>query len=386
MAYLIIPVVCFVLLAGTWWFLSIGLADDRTWQGKIDDLDRLLPVQMRDEPGSPILIVKLRGHVTSLLMTFADTAVRLEMPLITALQQSRRDSYLAILRDMKLEPRISSNESDTELLECEIDAPSDRVSATVKDVFMRLFDVNATRLVEFRIIRCSSGQSAKEEFLEGYRSGKPEEPSNSEAQRCEAETIREERTGCVKTLAGVLLLPLPFMIAYLEFGFVAATAVMVAIIVSRECYRQWKKPRRKVHITEIIKSAILLLAGTTIYFNDPFFLQLIPTVILSAAALVQLVAIVFGVPWFSLFDETKIEDYEDQRVYRLFSYALIVTCIGGAAMNEYLRAQITLDAWIWYFAFVRIELALGFMVTAIPFMIYSVRKEEAETDNDSESQ
>ena len=44
-------------------------------------------------------------------------------------------------------------------------------------------------------------------------------------------------------LAGILLLPVPFMFAYLEFGYPAASAVLVVVIVFREVYRRWKKSK-----------------------------------------------------------------------------------------------------------------------------------------------
>lgn len=64
----------------------------------------------------------------------------------------------------------------------------------------------------------------------------------------------------------------------------------------------------------------------------------------------------------------------------IFIFALIVTCLGGAAWNEYLRTTITLDSWIWCFAFVRIEFLFGFVATVIPAAIYRFRNELANED------
>ena len=53
-------------------------------------------------------------------------------------------------------------------------------------------------------------------------------------------------------------------------------------------------------------------------------------------------------------------------------------------MNEYLRRTLTLDAWVWFFAFFRIEFVLGFLVTSIPLLYYMV-KHISETESDTDS-
>ena len=66
------------------------------------------------------------------------------------------------------------------------------------------------------------------------------------------------------------------------------------------------------------------------------------------------------------------------------SFAILATCAGGIATNEFLRANVTLDVWVWFFAFVRIELLLGFLTSSMPFFLYQVRQ-DLEKDGDSES-
>jgi len=45
-------------------------------------------------------------RLTSVKITYPGSVVRLEMPLVTHRQQSRRESYLAILRDLELDAQI----------------------------------------------------------------------------------------------------------------------------------------------------------------------------------------------------------------------------------------------------------------------------------------
>ena len=187
----------------------------------------------------------------------------------------------------------------------------------------------------------------------------------------------------MKMLAGVLLLPIPFVMAHLAFGYLAATAVLVSVIVIREAYRRYKRSKGGSRFGTVLKVGVLLLAGATIVFNDPLYLQLIPTAALMAIAVAEFLAVSLNVPHLSPFDPANLG--EDSRFGRvLYSFAIIATCVGGAAINEYLRANVTLDAWIWFFAFFRIELILGFLVSSIPFLYYMVRH-IPRTDGDSES-
>ncbi len=52
-------------------------------------------------------------------------------------------------------------------------------------------------------------------------------------------------------------------------------------------------------------------------------------------------------------------------------------------MNEYLRATLTLDAWMWFFAFARIELFLGFVTSAIPFLVYQTKTIGMDKDDEN---
>jgi hypothetical protein len=79
------------------------------------------------------------------------------------------------------------------------------------------------------------------------------------------------------------------------------------------------------------------------------------------------------------------QDPDHSRTGRwLFAFAVIATCAGGTAMNEYLRGTLTLDAWVWFFAFFRIELVFGFLVASIPLICHMARHLR-RSDGDTES-
>ena len=140
MAFLIIPLLCFVLLGGLTWVFFLPLAGEKVWKGRIDDLDVVLSVLMTADWERTHLILKVPRRVTSMKMTVPGSAVRLEMPLVTRRQKSGRDRYLAILRDLGLDPRLSSHDGDHDVLEWELDGPPAKASASIKDACARLFE------------------------------------------------------------------------------------------------------------------------------------------------------------------------------------------------------------------------------------------------------
>jgi intracellular septation protein A len=253
----------------------------------------------------------------------------------------------------------------------------------IKDVFVRMFDVDPGSALEFRTRAHLMDQNVIEQGLGGQHGDDTAELPTAYSQGRQLETSGETRAGCVKMLAGVLLLPLPFMIAYLEFGYLAASAVLVSVIVFREMYRRWKKSKGGSRFGDVLKVGLLLLTGATIVLRDPLYLQLIPTAALLVVAIAELLAVSLNLPHLSAFHQAHLDG--DPRTARaLLSFAIIAPCVGGAAINEYLRMNVALDTWVWFFAFFRIELILGFLVSSIPLLYYMVQH-VWRTDDDSDS-
>ncbi len=372
MAYLIIPVVCFLLMAGLIWALFGPHSSEKVWKGKIDDLDLTLSVLMTAEWEEPYLILKVPRRVTSLKMTFPGYAVRLEMPLVTQLQQSRKESYLVLLRDLMLEVRQSTDDNGHDVLKWTVDGPPVEASALIKDIFVKLFEVDPGRHLEFRSRAQLMDQYVIEQGLGRENRGEKAELPTAYSQGRQLETFEESRAGCLKMLAVVLLLPIPFVMAHLAFGYLAASTVLMSVIVIREVYRRYKRSKGGSRFGNVLKVGVLLLTGATMVFSDPLYLQLIPTAALVAVAVAELLAVSLNMPHLSAFDPKNLG--EGPRTGRvLFSFAVIATCVGGAAINEYLRMNVTLDAWVWFFAFFRTELILGFLVSSIPFFYYMVQ-------------
>ena len=75
-------------------------------------------------------------------------------------------------------------------------------------------------------------------------------------------------------------------------------------------------------LKDLLKIAVLSLAGATIYFNDPLYLQLVPTSVLSLVAVAQLLSAAFDLPRLSVFEPAKKEDMPKPGRL-LFSFSIV---------------------------------------------------------------
>ncbi len=373
MTYLLIPIACFVLLAGLYWLITRRNDREINWRGNVEGIDGILSCLMKMEIPDSYLLVKIPDGATWFKMTCPGSLLKLEMPLTTPLQKSWGSHSLAHLRELDLDVHISSNSGADVVLVCEVDGPPANAAAAIKKIFVEKLEIDAATLLEMRLFAPSLNKVALDRALGLTRPGTRANLPTAVTEDNSASGTSQNNVGCMAILVGILLLPIPFVIAYLEFGFLAASAVLVVISVSWEIYRRWKNPDRVFGQIDLIRIVVPILSCTTIYLNDPVYLQFIPTAVLSLAAITELYNKMFNRP-----PLMAMRSAVSGRRRLLISLAIFATCIGGAALNEYLRANLTLGTWIWFFAFARIELIFASVVLAIPFALHDVRRGKDE--------
>jgi intracellular septation protein len=94
-------------------------------------------------------------------------------------------------------------------------------------------------------------------------------------------------------------------------------------------------------------SAILILGfgGLTIYFNDPRFIQMKPTIIYAGFALLLFAGLLFGKPLLKHVFGMAFEGLSDTGWLKLTrNWAIFFAAM--ALLNEALRAWLTFDAWL----------------------------------------
>ena len=384
MAYLLIPIFCFLLLSGLAWLIFFPKVSEKEWKRKLDALPAILSVLMTAGQGQRYLVVQVPGWVTSLKLTFAGKRIRAVMPLLTTLQSRRKEDYRRRLSDFGSAPRVVAGDG-AEQLEWEVEGPPAKAAAAIRDDFLWLFGVEPDRVLSFKAFAHALDHRVIEEALEKPQFDDGALPTAATyGQRYISS--QKAANGCIYVLAASLLLPLVFLSAYLQFGIVVASAVWTAVALLRQIYWRWRKSLTGLRIWDAITAANLLLAGMTVYSEDPFFLQMIPNLLCVSWVVGELLSILFNLPHLSPFDsqsEKPDRDSEGFLARGLLSFALVITCLGGISLNEYLRGNFCLDTWVWFFAFFRMELVLGMVAILLP-LIFGLLCLSAWIDDDSD--
>jgi len=152
---------------------------------------------------------------------------------------------------------------------------------------------------------------------------------------------------------------MPFLIAYFQFGFIAATWTLIATIAVRKLV--WRRPHDQSGITDTnrlktgLKGGLTLvtlgLAAATLFTGEVLFLQLIPTVLSPVIG----VAVVYFINKEKAFYAVDIADPEFQRIFSHIRWILGIvgfcSLLDAAAWNEYLWTNFALDTWVWFFSY-----------------------------------
>ncbi|MEL6878834.1 MAG: inner membrane-spanning protein YciB [Pseudomonadota bacterium] len=151
-------------------------------------------------------------------------------------------------------------------------------------------------------------------------------------------------------------------------------AAIVALAVSK-----WRLGR----ISPMLMFSTALIVGfgaLTIFFGDPVFVQLKPTIIYGAFGVVLLVGWKMGKALLKILLEAAFEGLSDEGWLKL-SRNWGVFFLLLAALNEGLRAYMTFEGWLWAKLWVFLPLTFLFTFTQIPMLMkHGLSLDEAEDE------
>ncbi len=113
---------------------------------------------------------------------------------------------------------------------------------------------------------------------------------------------------------------------------------------------------------------IVGFGALTIFFGDPVFVQLKPTIIYAVFGVALLVGFAFSRPLLRILLEAAFEGLSDTGWLKL-SRNWGVFFLILAALNEGLRAQLTFEGWLWAKFWVFLPLTFLFTFTQIPMLL-----------------
>jgi intracellular septation protein len=113
---------------------------------------------------------------------------------------------------------------------------------------------------------------------------------------------------------------------------------------------------------------IMGFGALTLFFGDPTFVQLKPTIIYAVFGVALLGGFVMGRALLRILLEAAFEGLSEQGWLKL-SRNWGVFFLGLAGLNEALRAQLTFEGWLWAKLWVFLPLTFLFTFTQIPMLL-----------------
>lgn len=113
---------------------------------------------------------------------------------------------------------------------------------------------------------------------------------------------------------------------------------------------------------------IVGFGALTIFFGDPVFVQLKPTIIYSTFGIALLVGFAFGRALLKILLETAFEGLSDTGWLKLSrNWGILFLILAG--LNEILRAQLSFEGWLWAKLWVFLPLTFIFTFANIPMLL-----------------
>ncbi|WP_108810123.1 septation protein IspZ [Sphingorhabdus sp. Alg231-15] len=135
-----------------------------------------------------------------------------------------------------------------------------------------------------------------------------------------------------------------FFLAYKFFGIIAGTAAFMVAILIAVIISKWKIGK----ISPMLWLSAVLVVGfgaLTIYFNDPRFIQIKPTIIYTGFAVILGVGLLRGKAMLKYLLQAAYEGLSDEGWLKL-SRNWAVFFVGMALLNEAMRLTLSFDLWL----------------------------------------
>ncbi len=158
---------------------------------------------------------------------------------------------------------------------------------------------------------------------------------------------------------------------------VATTAFMVATVIAMIVSRV--KLGRVAPMLWISGALVVLFGGLTIYFHDPRFIQMKPTILYASFAGVLAFGLATGRPLLQGLLGSAYPGLSDLG-WRKLTVNWTIFFVGMAALNELVWRSASWDFWVGFKLWGAIPLTLLFAVANVPMLMrHGLQTEEAET-------
>ena len=343
-----------------------GMTHDEGFRTSVKNLWGIVKICQTSNFGKPCLTLKPARRTVELNIDFLDAdRVSISLPLILKKQQKAKDEYIKIFSDHDL---VFHDAGDQ--LTVYLDRKDENLGHKITHLYRNLFDVTNTDSLRFSAHLVSSDLRA----LQGLKRPNFKFP---DTYSYEAHTARYEGKSAwgiqisryLNAVSWLLFAPL-IIISYTYFGL---NFMCWAALFFYGFFATYRSIYEKKDISQYWGSLIhFIFISVTLATQNTNYLQIIPSL---CGAIVVLVsgAMVLGVC------EPTSHQYIQQKEKQpnVFRASQSVTAFAGFglwAVNEWARRHLDLDSWIWFYAFIRLEVMLVLAIIAIPFCFFWLNK------------
>ncbi len=373
MNYLLIPLAAFlVALICVRWIHPIK-STSKGIRGKLADLDMIAQILMTAKLGDRRLRMAVAGRVTWMDVIFDTDTARIELPLVTQSQRKHGDQLLEHLvrHDAGAIRRTEADDygDDRTVLCAEICASQLEMADVLRSIFMKVFAVEDSRRIEYTVTAFRNDLYLVSEHLRRPDLQNPEAPVAATSSQIDPTEWAGRRSGCIIGVFGSLLLPVPVVATYYLFGAWEAAAAFIALSIAFWPIQIWYRQDQTgltidigISLVTYALMAAYLSSGNLVYW------QIVPTV-LCGLRIVQIVVSFCTAGKWPLFPNFDAKPFADMNKFVAVSM-LVLPVAAVALLNEHLRVHASVEVWIWYFAFVKMEMIMAVTLSFIPFVLW----------------
>lgn len=193
--------------------------------------------------------------------------------------------------------------------------------------------------------------------------------------RDDSERQEAGRRGCLLALANLFLRPVPVILAFYQFGFLAAVAVALSIWLISRCFDLYKGVRlwSGLDPRQVVLPSCAL---PTLISGDPTYFQLFPSAWCVLHFLEQLDGLIRQRADLFLGDYGRTVFSKDE--IRIARWGILGASLIALLISEYARNTFTLSGWLWYYGYLRLELLPVFLGGIAPAMVKMIGRSERD--------
>lgn len=347
------------------------MAEELKLRPKLRDIGPLVSLCQTAKFGSPsIRLLPPRQEMTMDLTFDRPGYVTLTVPLLLDTQKEEKSRYLDVFAEQGLDVQSSKNEFNQIILRTIFARQDENLTFTIMSLYRALFGAKDYHAVNV-YVRTLQSDYYTLLSLKNNVEIQPDYEFNSQSQRFEDETVREILLSRILETGNILLYPVAIVVGYMKFGVAgmcwAALAFFATVFVARFFLR------RNLNDNYSYRSLPYLgLIGATLLTGNLQWIQYIPS-IFGVFLILDPVARFLGFK-----KEQNKSNGNVRGLGRASEITLMIVGLGLIVFNEWARRNMSFDSWVWFFGFVRFEIAMVGVILLVPVfaLIYGFSKNE----------